>query len=69
MLYGFVGEKKRDFQAHFDGKVKAVCAYFGSKLEGIQTENAQLLELVKKYKSTTTCSVDRNLSVTTAVST
>ena len=44
-------------------------AYFGSKLEGIQTENAQFLELVKKYKSTTTCSVDRNLSMTTAVST
>ena len=52
VLYGFVGEKKRDLQAHCDGKVKAVCAYFGSKLEGIQTENAQLLELVKKYKST-----------------
>ena len=50
--YGFIGETIRDLQAHFDGKVKAVCAYFCSKLEGIQTENAQLLELVKKYKST-----------------
>ena len=30
-----------DFQAHFDGKIKAVSADFRSKLEGVQTENAQ----------------------------
>ena len=42
----------RDLQAHFDGKIKAVSADFRSKLEGVQTQNAQLLELVRKYKST-----------------
>ena len=45
-------ETIRDLQAHFDGKIKAVSADFRSKLEGVQTQNAQLLELVRKYKST-----------------
>ena len=45
-------ETIRDLQAHFDGKIKAVSADFRSKLEDLQTQNAQLLELVRKYKST-----------------
>ncbi|WP_419600161.1 GDSL-type esterase/lipase family protein [Thiolapillus sp.] len=49
--YGCISETIRDLQAHFDGKIKAVCADFHSKLEDVQTENARLLDLVKKYKS------------------
>ena len=45
-------ETIRDLQAHFHGKIKAVSADLRSKLEGVQTQNAQLLELVRKYKST-----------------
>ena len=50
--YGCIRETIRDLEAHFDRRIKAVCTNFHSKPEGIQTENAQLLELVKKYKST-----------------
>ena len=50
--FRIVSRPIRDLQAHFDGKIKAVSADFRSKVEGVQTENAQLLELVRKYKST-----------------
>ena len=45
-------ETIRALQAHFNGKIKAVSADFRSKLEDVQTQNAELLELVRKYKST-----------------
>ena len=48
--YGCISERIRDLQAHFDGKIKAVCADFHSKLEDVQTENARLLDLVKKIQ-------------------